>query len=241
MWGRLKPFKSLLAGVVVVGLAGCAHTESGGNPDSRDPFEPFNRSMFAFNESVDQAAIKPVAQGYQKVVPAPVRTYVGNFFRNLGEPTTIVNDLLQGNIPQAANDFMRFAFNSTFGLLGLLDIAGPAGLEHHQEDFGQTLRVWGVGSGPYLVLPLWGPSTVTDGIGLVPAMMYTDPRTAIDDAETSYGLLTTNIVDSRARALGASKIVDLQLDAYVFRRETYLQRREELVHNGAPPLEDDWD
>lgn len=241
MWCRLKPVKSLLAAVVVIGLAGCAHTEGSSNRDTRDPFEPFNRSMFAFNESVDRAAIKPAAQGYKKIVPAPVRGYVGNFFRNLGEPTTIVNDLLQGNIPQAANDFMRFAFNSTFGLLGLLDIATPAGLERHEEDFGQTLRVWGVGSGPYLVLPLWGPSTATDTVGLVPAALYTDPRTAINDAEASYGLLTINIVDSRARALGASKVVDLQLDPYVFRRETYLQRREELVHNGEAPLEDDWD
>lgn len=241
MWGRSKPIKSLLAGVLVMGVVGCAHTKGAGSEQSRDPLEPFNRSIFAFNEKIDEAAIKPAAQGYKKVVPGRVRSHVGNFFRNLQEPTTIVNDLLQGNIPQAANDLMRFTVNSTFGLLGLLDIATPMGLDHHEEDFGQTLRVWGVGSGPYLVLPLWGPSTVTDGVGLVPAALYTDPRTAVDDAATSYGLLTTNVVDSRARALGASKLVDLQLDAYVFRRETYLQRREDMVHNGEPPLEDDWD
>jgi len=225
----------------VVAGAGCAHTTSAGRDNYGDPLEPFNRSMFAFNERVDKYAVKPVAKGYKKIVPAPVRGAVGNFFRNLGEPTTIVNGLLQGKFPQAGKDLVRFAVNTTFGVLGLVDVAKHAGLERHDEDFGQTLRLWGIESGPYLVLPLLGPTTVTDGIGMVPAALYTDPRTAIDDAEASYGLLTTNIVDSRARALGASKVVELQLDPYVFRRETYLQQRVDLVYDGEPPVEDDWD
>jgi len=241
MWGLSKHKKSLAAAGLALLLTACAHT---GGPDAQpdnDPLEPFNRKMFAFNENVDRVVLKPVAKGYRAVVPAQVRGGVGNFFLNLGEPTTIVNDLLQGKFNQAAHDFMRFTINSTFGLLGLLDIATPAGMERHDEDFGQTFSVWGIGKGPYLVLPIWGPSTVTDGIGLIPEFFYLDPRLALDDSEAYWGSVALNVVDVRARALGASKVMELQLDPYVFRRETYFQQRRSLVHDGAPPLEEDWE
>jgi len=237
--------KGLILALVCTALVGCAHT---GAPDSggrNDPLEPFNRSVSIINEDLDRAFIKPVSQVYAKVVPRKLRKAIGNFFQNLGEPTTIVNDVLQGKLAQAGNDTARFIVNSTIGLLGFLDVASKWGLEHHEEDFGQTFQVWGIGSGPYLVLPLFGSSTLTDSVGLVPAMLYTDPTDAIDDDGIRFGLLGLRIVNFRAQALGASKIMEMQLDPYVFRREAYLQRREQLVRDGEPQAEpqgmDDWD
>lgn len=239
MPGMNKPIKRITVPLLALFLGACAHTNGPSDGGYADPLEPYNRAMFQFNEQVDQAVLKPAARGYQAVVPARVRKSVGNFFLNLNEPTTIVNDVLQGKLSQAAHDTMRFVINSTFGLLGLFDLATPMGMERHQEDFGQTFQVWGIGSGPYLVLPLWGPSTLTDGVGLLPAMLYTDPRTTMDlEAEVQYGLIAVNAIDTRARLLGASKMVDLQLDPYVFRRETYRQQRQQLLYDGDPPLEE---
>jgi phospholipid-binding lipoprotein MlaA len=196
--------------------------------------------MYQFNEGVDKAVIKPVAEGYRKVVPAGIRKGVGNVFLNLTEPTTIVNDLLQGKFNQAGHDLMRFVVNSTFGLFGWFDLATPLGMERHEESFGQTFTVWGLGQGPYLVLPFIGPSTVADAVGMVPATLYTDLRTTAGDGSTTWILLGVNVVDSRARLLGASKVVELQLDPYVFRRESYLQQRRNRVYDGNPPLEEEW-
>ncbi|MBS1270751.1 MAG: putative phospholipid-binding lipoprotein MlaA [Gammaproteobacteria bacterium] len=233
--------KPLLAALLALLLGACAHTGGPGEAGNVDPIEPFNRAMFKFNDKVDRAVVKPLAKGYKKVVPAGIRKRVGNFFFNLGEPTTIINDVLQGKLPQAGHDFSRFAINTTIGVLGFFDVGTQIGLERHKEDFGQTFSVWGIARGPYLVLPLWGPSTLTDGIGLIPAVLYTDPRTAIQDAETTYILIGTSAVDARARLLGASKLAELQLDRYIFLRETYLQRRLQLVHDGDPPLDDAWE
>lgn len=242
MRGRINSGKSLVIAILALVVSACAHTNGPAGGNNPDPLEPYNRVMFKFNDQVDRAVLKPVAQGYRKVVPDRVRKSIGNFFLNLGEPTTVVNDVLQGKFPQAAHDTMRFVINSTFGVLGLFDLATPMGMERHEEDFGQTFSVWGVGRGPYLVLPFWGPSTLTDGVGLVPAMLYTDPRTTVSlETEEQYGLIVINAIDSRARLLGASKVVELQLDPYVFRRESYLQRRIQLIHDGNPPLDDDWE
>lgn len=240
MHGLMKPASGLLIMVLVMLTGACAHTgdmEANGNVD---PWEPFNRKIFTFNEKVDQTVIKPVSRGYRRVVPDAVRKGVGNVFRNLTEPTTIVNDVLQGKIGQAGDDFFRFLINSTFGILGWFDVATPLGMERHQEDFGQTFSVWGFARGPYLVLPLLGPSTVTDGIGLIPTTLYTDPRTMDGYTFTTFAILSVDTIDTRARLLGASKMVDLQLDPYVFRRETYLQRREQLIHDGEAPAEEDY-
>lgn len=239
MRGLMSPGRPRLVAVLALLMGGCAHTGGTGEPPNPDPWEPFNRSIFQFNEKVDQAVVKPVAEGYRKVMPDPVRKGVGNVFRNLAEPTTIVNGVLQGKFKQAGNDFLRFAVNSTVGLLGWFDPATRLGLEHHEEDFGQTFSVWGFARGPYLVLPLLGPSTVTDGVGIVPSTLYTDPRYAAGYSVVTYTILAVDTIDSRARLLGASKVVDLQLDPYVFRRETYLQRRMQLIHDGDPPQEDD--
>lgn len=241
MWGSIRSMKPLIIALLALVLGACAHT--GGNTGEKnvDPWEPFNRKVFDFNEGLDRAVIKPVATGYKKVVPGPVRKGVGNFFLNLTEPTTIVNDVLQGKVNQGVADLVRFVFNSSFGLLGVFDIATPMGLERHEEDFGQTFSVWGFDRGPYLVLPLLGPSTVTDTAGIIPATYLTDLRTYPGNTPETYVLLSANVIDTRARLLGASKVVELQLDPYIFRREAYLQRREQLIHDGDPPLEDDWE
>jgi len=220
-------------------LGACAHTAKTDEPANVDPWEPFNRKMFAFNEDLDRSLIKPVAKGYRKVVPAPIRKGVGNVFLNLAEPTTVVNDILQAKFPQAGHDLARFALNTTVGLLGWFDVATKLGLERHREDFGQTFSVWGFTRGPYLVLPLIGPSTLSDGIGLIPSTMYTDPRYAYGYSPETYAILTVDTIDTRARLLGASRVAELQLDPYVFRRETYLQQRRQLVYDGSPPVEDD--
>lgn len=240
MHGLMRP-SALLTMVLTLFLSACAHTGTTQEQADVDPWEPFNRKVFAFNEKVDQVVVKPVAQGYRRVVPSSVRKGVGNVFRNLAEPTTIVNDLLQGKFAQAGDDFFRFLINSSFGVLGWHDVATPLGMERHEEDFGQTFSVWGFARGPYLVLPLLGPSTVTDGIGFLPYTLYTDPRTMDGYTTQTFAILSVDTVDSRARLLGASDVVDLQLDPYVFRRETYLQRREQLIHDGDPPGGDEFD
>lgn len=232
--------RAALALGVTVMLAGCA------GPNPRDPYESYNRAMFNFNDTVDTYALKPVATGYKNVTPQFVQTGVSNFFGNLGDAWTAINQLLQGNGEAGMSDISRFALNSTLGVLGLFDIASEAGLPKHKEDFGQTLGVWGVQSGPYLVLPLLGPSTVRDTVAL-PADIagniwrYKEP-TNVRNIGTAL-----NIVDTRAGLLDASTLLeDAALDRYEFLRDGYLQRRESQVHpdgDGAPrkPQNDDTD
>lgn len=233
------PTRVLIIAVLAGLLGACAHAGPTDSYRTPDPLEHFNRAVFKFNNQVDHAVLKPVAKGYKAVLPAVVRKHVGDFFSNLQEPTTIVNDILQGKIRQGGLDLSRFAFNTTFGLLGVFDVATPLGMPDHEEDFGQTFTVWGFGTGPYLVLPFLGPSTLADGIGLIPATLYTDPRTATGSTERSYILVGVSAVDTRARLLGASKIVQMQLDPYVFRRNAYLQQRRQAVYDGHPPPEND--
>ncbi|MDJ0956475.1 MAG: VacJ family lipoprotein [Arenicellales bacterium] len=216
-------------------LSACATT--GSIQEYRDPFEKYNRAIYRFNDGFDRAILKPVAQGYRKVVPSPVRKSVGNFFRNLLEPTTIINDILQGKIEQAVLDTTRFLFNTTFGLLGFFDFSTLAGLERHQEDFGQTFAVWGFKPGPFIMLPFIGPTNLRDGIGLLPYYLYTDPRLYNPETSVNLALIGINAVDSRAQLLTGSKLLDLQLDPYAFLRETYNQRRLNLIYDGDPPLE----
>lgn len=218
---------------LVIALGGCATAAR--NP--ADPLEPFNRAVFGFNENVDKAVLKPVAQGYRAVVPQLARTGVTNFFSNLEDLWISANNLMQGKIEFAVDDLLRFTFNSTFGLLGVIDIASDMGLDKHNEDFGQTLGRWGVGSGAYLVLPLLGPSTVRDGAARV-VDWQGDVVGNLDHVPTRNTLYGTRVVSDRSNLFDAAGIVEeAALDKYTFVRDSWLQRRRSLVYDGNPPRE----
>jgi phospholipid-binding lipoprotein MlaA len=214
-------------------LAGCATT--GGNP--ADPLEPFNRAMFSFNDAVDGAVIKPVAKGYRAVVPGIVRTGVSNFFSNLEDVWISVNNVLQGKFQEGFEDFGRVFINSTFGVLGIFDFASDMGIQKHDEDFGQTLGRWGVGSGAYLVLPILGPSTVRDGFGLL-FDTRADLVFQIDGVRVHNSLYAMRKISDRTNLLDATSVLEeAALDKYTFVRGAWLQRRRNLVHDGDPPRE----
>lgn len=200
----------------------------------RDPLEGFNRAIYSFNNQADRFILKPVATQYAKL-PAYLRNRVYSFFSNLNEPTTVANDLLQGKWLQAVEDSTRFVVNSTAGILGLFDVASFVDLPRNDEDFGQTLGRWGVGEGPYLMLPLLGPSTLRDGIGLVPEFVYTDPVSQVDDSATRWVARGVQVTDTRAGLLRTDKLLKMQLDPYIFIRESYRQKREQTVWDGNPP------
>jgi phospholipid-binding lipoprotein MlaA len=211
-------------------LTGCANIA---DPNPADPFESFNRGVFNFNDSIDKAALKPLAQSYDTAMPAVGKTLIRNFFSNLDDVVVTANDLLQLKFKQAFSDGSRVVFNSTFGMLGLIDVTSR--LEKHNEDFGQTLGFWGVPSGPYLMLPLLGPSSLRDATGLavdtVPSQMK-----QINPISTRGAAYTVKAIDSRSRYLSAEKFLDeAGLDRYDFLRSAYLERRQSLVYDGEPP------
>lgn len=229
----------LLTGFLLA--SGCATVD--GPTDPGDPWESYNRAMYSFNDSVDTAVLKPLAEGYVEVVPTIARKGISNFFSNLDDALVLLNDLLQLKFVQAASDFTRLLVNSTVGLYGLIDVASSAGVRKHNEDFGQTLGYWGLPSGPYLVLPLLGPSSPRDGLGLYTSRRYFDliDRHTDDNASENV-LVATDIINTRAQLLGASRVFDVAaLDPYQFMRDAYLQRRQSLVYDGNPPLEDFYD
>ena len=204
--------------------------------DPRDPLEPLNRVIHDFNETVDRVAMKPIAQGYRAITPGFVRTGVRNFFSNLEDVGVMANNLLQFKIEQGAGDFMRLAVNSTFGLLGVLDVASEMGLRKHDEDFGQTLGRWGINAGPYLVLPFFGPSNFRDTAGMFVDKNYSDPVRHIDDVGVRNRTAVLRVVSRRTDLLDAKAAVDMAaLDGYEFTRDFYLERRQALVHDGRPP------
>lgn len=213
-------------------VAGCAT-----GPDTRDPYENFNRKVYSFNEGVDKAVLKPVAKGYVAVVPAIARRGVTNFFNNLGMIVTTFNDALQLKGTKVPVDIARFTTNAVFGLGGLIDVASELNIENRNEDFGQTLGYWGAKSGPYLVLPFFGPSSVRDGSGLAVDFLVS-PYVYVHDDEAAirWGLFALDVIDTRANLLSAENFLDqAALDRYSFLRDSYLQRREYLVHDGNMP------
>jgi phospholipid-binding lipoprotein MlaA len=215
-------------------LVGCATTDGA---DPRDPFEGFNRGVYRFNEVVDEAVARPVATAYRDVVHVEIRNRVRNFFSNIGDVFIGVNNALQGKFYEGMEDFFRVAFNSTIGLLGIHDVASEMGIEKHNEDFGQTFGWWGVGDGPYLVLPIFGSSTVRDGLGLA-LDMYTDPLGEVRPIDVRNSLVALRLTGTRADLLEASRILEqAALDKYVFQRDAYLQRRRSLVYDGRAPRE----
>jgi phospholipid-binding lipoprotein MlaA len=220
-----------LAAVLLLG--GCA--SAAGPASARDPLEPMNRAVYRFNDAVDRAVLKPVAQRYQDIVPEGFRDVIGNVFGNLADLWTAANQLLQGKPVEAVSDLSRFVINSTLGFGGLADIATPAGFEKHNEDLGQTLGRWGVPAGPYLVLPLLGPSSLRDAPSL-----YVDYKAdllqAIDSTAARNSLFGLRVVDTRAGLLRAERVIEgAALDRYALIRDGYLQRRRNQVYDGDPP------
>ena len=216
-------------------LGGCAATGS----DPRDPFERLNRGVYQFNEAVDKTILEPVARAYRAVLPQFVRASISNAFANVNDVRVALNNVLQGKFATAYSDLGRIAINSTLGVLGLFDIASEAGIERHEEDFGQTLGWWGIGAGPYIVLPLFGPSSGRDAIGFA-ADAFTDPLAYVDPSRPQNQLLLTRFVNRRAELLDAKQVLEAAaLDPYVFVRDAYLQRRRNLVYDGKPPPDKD--
>jgi phospholipid-binding lipoprotein MlaA len=226
----------LLVTLSIFALGGCA---TSGNP--KDPIEGFNRAMFAFNEGLDTLVLKPVATGYDAVLPSPIQLGVSNFFGNISDLFIGVNNLLQGKVSDGLGDFGRVAINSTIGLLGVFDLASEMGIEKHNEDFGQTFGRWGVGDGAYVVLPVFGPRTVRDTVGLV-LDVKADPVSNVDHDPTRYASSALRLINDRANVLSADRVIDeAALDKYAYIRGAYLQRRRNLIYDGQAPRDFDED
>jgi phospholipid-binding lipoprotein MlaA len=230
--------ESQLCGAIAVALlsslAACASVPAGSKPDPRDHLERFNRAVYKFNSTLDHAILRPVARGYVKVTPRPVRTSVSNFLGNLGYTKTIGNDVFQAHFTDFGSDIGRLVVNTTVGVGGLFDPATRIGLEKHDRDFGQTLGKWGLPTGPYLMLPLLGPSDVRDTAGLVP-----DRFMSVDSYITNQGVVlglgAVRVVDRRAQLLSADQTLDSAFDPYALVRSVWFQRRDYKVHEDRPP------
>lgn len=235
MPASLPPIVFRIAAVLSIAslLGACATAK---NP--RDPFEPFNRGVYQFNEGFDKVLLEPTARAYRTVLPPFVRTGVSNVFSNIGDVRVALNNALQGKLEPAVSDFSRIVINSSIGLLGLLDVASEAGIEKHQEDFGQTLGWWGVPNGPFLMLPFFGPSTARDLVGFV-VDYKTDPISYVDPSASRIQLQVTRIVNRRSELLDVSTVLKTVLDPYEFVRDGYLQRRRNFVYDGKPPPDKD--
>jgi phospholipid-binding lipoprotein MlaA len=240
---RLNPIRLTSMAALLLTLVACASNE-GRVADPRDPLEGVNRAVYAFNNGMDRAVVKSVAKGYRAITPEPVDRGVTNFFSNLADVRSSINNLLQFKLGRAASDVGRVAINSTIGILGLIDVASQMKLEKYGEDFGQTLGYWGVGPGPYLVLPFLGPRNMRDTLGMV-GDWYTSPLNyaGADDwpdnwtygttEDWQWGLHVLNIVDTRSDLLGASAVLEVAaIDEYTFVRDAYLQSREDKVRDG---------
>ncbi len=218
--------------VATLALSGCA-TTGGGRTD--DPFEPVNRAMYAINDPIDQFVFKPIAQAYVDYVPSIIRTGINNYFNNIDDLFSVVNGLLQGKLDKAGNDMARVMINSVPGILGLIDVASDLGIPRGNEDFGQTFGYWGMPQGPYLFVPLFGPTTVRDGTGFVLRVLWS-PTTEIPDVAVRNVIYGLGGLDVRAQALGTTSLIsEASLDPYTFVRRAYLQRRQYLVYDGNPP------
>jgi len=209
---------------------------------SSDPLEGLNRSVYAFNNTADKLVLRPVAQGYNAILPKPAKKGVSNFFSNLSEPFSLVNSLLQGKFDRALGSTYRFAVNSTVGLLGLIDVAKIQGVERTPEDLGQTLATWGVKPGPYLMLPFLGPTNLRDGIGrVVSTAVYYPINEVSDSSGTQVGLAALDIIDTRAGLLGVDSALEKQLDPYLFIKTTVDNARTDAINDGQTPEQEEFD
>lgn len=231
-----RRFASGLIVLLMLAAAGCATVQVSATPHPQDPWEEWNRRVFAFNETLDEHLLKPVATVYAEVVPPLVRQGIGNFYANLADAWSAVNNLLQGKPVYAAQVAFRVGVNTVFGFAGLLDLASEMGIERHYEDFGQTLGVWGLGTGAYLVWPLIGPSTERDSLALPLNYAASPMGLANVDLWGQFGIWTLQLVNTRAGLLSTTRMLDdIALDKYIFVRDAYLQRRQSEVFDGEPP------
>lgn len=223
--------RTALGGILAASLSACVTLPPNSPRSPQDPWESWNRGVYKFNDKLDRAVAKPVAKAYVRVVPQPIRTGVSNFFANLNTPTVMINDALQGKFLAAGNDLGRFLLNSTFGIGGILDPASSTGLARNNEDFGQTLGHWGVHAGPFVELPVLGPSDLRDA----PAKLvdtYTNPQQYIRNNYWKYGLYLPNFIDRRASLLSLDNTLKNVYDPYAFIRDAYLQRRAYMISDG---------
>jgi len=227
---------------MLIQLAGCASAIPPAPKDQRtasDPWEPLNRRVDAFNRNVDKVTLKPLAKAYEAVLPSPLRRGINNFSKNLLTPMYIVNNLLQGKIKRSFSETGRFLANSTIGIGGLFDVGASLGLETYREDFGQTLAVWGVPNGPYVVLPIIGPATLRDAT-MMPLNFAADPLFYLDHDRTRRTIYLVRAVDLRAQFFTAESLIEDSFDRYLTVRESYLQNRQYLIFDGNPPEDDDF-
>ena len=229
----INKMKRFLLLCMATALVGCASIPAGVEPSPQDPWEPFNRSVFEFNEGLDAYLLKPVVAGYRFVLPEFVREGIYNFFSNYNDIYTALYNLLQGKPGYAFNDFMRVAVNTTMGLGGLLDLATPGGLEKHKEDWGQTLGVWGVPAGPYVVLPFFGPSNVRDTFGTVADLESDYLFRLLPDVALRNSITGLRVVNARNTYYEAGDLLDVAaIDKYSFMRDAYIQRRQYQINEG---------
>lgn len=225
--------------IPLLSLTACASLDAEFS-ETRDPYEDINRHIYAFNETLDQYLLYPLSQGYQQIMPVPVNQSITHFFNNLSSFTTLLNSLLQNKPDTARQTAVRFALNSSVGLAGFIDVATPLGWPQHQEDFAQTLGTWGIQPGPYLVLPVLGPSSIRGLTGRL-VDWWTDPLNTLPNAPPKYALRSLSILDQRADLLPLSRVVAQALDPYSFVRDAYLQHQASAIRDGASQTPDDWD
>ena len=232
--------KTVLTVALTASLAGCAVVPPGAGENPNDPWEAFNRQTNEFNMTLDDYVLRPVTEFYVDWVPEPVRDSVSNFFDNLTEPRNSLNNFLQGKVSEGFVSLVRFVINTTVGVVGLFDVADKMDLKAAPEDFGQTLAVWGVPSGPYIVWPFLGPSTLRETVAMAPMDYATQPAvwifTSSEDLKYSVPLMGMNVIDMRSRLLAADAMLQSAVDPYVAMREAYLNNRINLIYDGNPPL-----
>ena len=241
MQRALSPWKKysrwLILGLMTCLFVGCASIPEGQQASKKDPWEKVNRNVFSFNEGLDKYLVTPITKVYEFILPTFVRNRISNVFSNIGDIYTSVNQLLQGKPKVAVEDLTRFIINTTFGIGGIFDVASGAGLEKHQEDFGQTFGVWGAGDGPYMVLPLLGPSNVRDTVGWVFDLETDILLSYISDIPTRNTITAVRVVDQRSKYRSASSLLETAaFDKYSFVRDAYIQRRRDRIYDGNPPM-----
>jgi phospholipid-binding lipoprotein MlaA len=236
--GDSRIWKSIAALSLAAILSACASIPDDQRSEN-DPWEALNRPLYSLNTTIDKVTLKPLAKGYEKILPRPVRKGITNFFKNLGTPRSAVNNLLQGKPADGFSELARFVFNSTLGIGGIIDVASAGGIEAHYEDFGQTAAVWGVPKGPYVMVPFVGPLTLRHAV-LLPLDIVSSPLYHYDNSSVRDKLYILRAIELRARLFAAEKLLDDSKDRYVTLRESYLQYREFEVYDGNPPEDDEF-